>query len=43
MKTDIEILKEGKVIAGYEDYRLIIFNGQVYPFRGKTMQNPLDP
>lgn len=43
MKTDVEILKEGKVIAGYEDHRLIIFNGQVYPFWGKTMQNPLNP
>lgn len=43
MKTDIEILREGKVIAGYEDHRLVVFNGRVYPFLGKVMQNPLDP
>lgn len=43
MKTDIEILREGKVIAGYEDHRLVVLNGQVYPFWGNNMLNPLDP
>ena len=43
MKTDIEIYREGQVIAGHGDYRLIVLNGQVYPFRGKNMLNPLDP
>lgn len=43
MKTDIEILREGKVIAGYDDHRLVVLNGQVYPFWGKNMRNPLDP
>lgn len=43
MKTDIEILREGKVIAGYEDHKLVVLNGQVYPFWGKNMRNPLDP
>lgn len=43
MKTDIEIAKEGIVIAGYKDHSLIVFNGQVYPFWGNYMQNPLDP
>lgn len=43
MKTDEEILREGKVIAGYGDHKLIVLNGQVYPFWGKAMRNPLDP
>ena len=43
MKTDIEILRDGKVIAGYGDHRLVVLNGQVYPFWRKSMQNPLDP
>jgi hypothetical protein len=43
MKTDVEILREGKVIAGYGDHKLVVLNGQVYPFWGKNMRNPLDP
>ena len=43
MKTDIEIYKEGKVIAGHGNHRLIVLNGQIYPFWGKNMRNPLDP
>lgn len=43
MKTDIEIYREGQVIAGHGDYSLIVLNGQVYPFRGNNMLNPLDP
>lgn len=47
MKTDEEILEEGVDIAGYgngENYhRLIISNGQIYPFLGGKMLNPLDP
>lgn len=43
MKTDIEILREGKVIAGHGDSKLVLFNGQIYPFRYNRMVNPLDP
>lgn len=43
MKTDEEIYREGRVIAGHGSYKLIILNGQIYPFIGKHMLNPLDP
>lgn len=43
MKTDEEILREGRVIAGHDDQKLIVLNGQLYPFWRKNMQNPLDP
>ena len=43
MKTDEEILREGRVIAGHGDQKLVILNGQVYPFWYKRMRNPLDP
>ena len=43
MKTDEEILREGRVIAGHDDQKLIVLNGQVYPFWHKNMRNPLDP
>jgi hypothetical protein len=43
MKTDEEILREGRIIAGYDDHKLIVLNGQLYPFWGKNMRNPLDP
>ena len=43
MKTDEEILREGRVIAGHNDRKLIVLNGQVYPFWNKNMRNPLDP
>lgn len=43
MKTDEEILREGRVIAGYDDHKLIVLNGQLYPFWRKYMRNPLDP
>jgi hypothetical protein len=43
MKTDEEILREGRIIAGYDDHKLIVLNGQLYPFWRKNMRNPLDP
>lgn len=43
MKTDEEIYREGRAIAGHGDDKLIILNGQAYPFRYKRMLNPLDP
>lgn len=43
MKTDEEILREGRVIAGHGECKLVLLNGQIYPFRYNRMVNPLDP
>lgn len=47
MKSDIEIFESGDSIcpgvSHYEDGGLIHLDGCYFPFRGKVMQNPLDP
>lgn len=31
------------MIAGYDEHKLVVLDGQVYPFWCKNMRNPLDP